>query len=79
MLTPGTLHDEYHNEVGKLMESELIGLGLIDKNDLANQDPKNPLYRKYFVPGKGVDWLRVAAVWFLCVIISAPSAQAGID
>lgn len=51
MLTPGTLHDEYHDEVGKLMESELIGLGLIDKTDVANQDKSNPLYKKYFMHG----------------------------
>lgn len=51
MLVPGTLHDQYHEEVGKLMESELIGLGLIDKHDVAKQDPKNPLYKKYFMHG----------------------------
>jgi len=51
MLHPGTLHEEYHKEVGKVMESELIGLGLLDKQDVAKQDPKNPLYRKYFMHG----------------------------
>lgn len=51
MLTPGTLHEEYHAEVGKIMESELIGLGLLDKTDVANQDSKNPLYKKYFMHG----------------------------
>ncbi|MCB0401126.1 MAG: aminopeptidase P N-terminal domain-containing protein [Flavobacteriales bacterium] len=51
MLTPGTKHNEYHEEVGKIMESELIGLGLLDKHDVANQDPKNPLYKKYFMHG----------------------------
>ncbi len=51
MLVPGTNHDEYHEEVGKLMESELIGLGLLDKTDVANQDSKNPLYKKYFMHG----------------------------
>ncbi|HCQ29903.1 MAG TPA: X-Pro aminopeptidase [Flavobacteriales bacterium] len=51
MLRPGTLHEEYHKEVGKIMESELIGLGLLDKHDVAKQDPKNPLYRKYFMHG----------------------------
>ena len=51
MLQPGTLHEEYHKEVGKIMESELIGLGLLDKHDVAKQDPKNPLYRKYFMHG----------------------------
>ena len=51
ILTTGTLHDEYHEEVGKVMESELIGLGLIDKTDVANQDKLNPLYKKYFMHG----------------------------
>ena len=51
MLVPGTNHEEYHGEVGKLMESELIGLGLIDKTDVANQDKANPLYKKYFMHG----------------------------
>lgn len=51
MLVPGTIHDEYHEEVGKIMEAELIGLGLIDKHDVAKQDPKNPLYKKYYMHG----------------------------
>ena len=51
MLTPGTLHNEYHEEVGKMMESELIGLGLLDKHDVAKQDAANPLYKKYFMHG----------------------------
>ncbi len=51
MLTPGTLHDEYHEEVGKIMESELLGLGLLDKTDIANQDKSNPAYKKYFMHG----------------------------
>jgi hypothetical protein len=40
LLRPGTLLADYHKEVGKIMESELIGLGLIDKNDVAKQDPE---------------------------------------
>jgi Xaa-Pro aminopeptidase len=51
MLVPGTNHEEYHGEVGKLMEAELISLGLIDKTDVANQDRANPLYKKYFMHG----------------------------
>ncbi|MBW6482882.1 MAG: aminopeptidase P family protein [Vicingaceae bacterium] len=51
MLVPGTKHDEYHTEVGNIMESELIGLGLIDKHDVAKQDKNNPLYKKYFMHG----------------------------
>ncbi|MDG1477883.1 MAG: aminopeptidase P family protein [Vicingaceae bacterium] len=51
MLIPGTLHDEYHEEVGRIMESELLGLGLLDKTDIANQDKNNPAYKKYFMHG----------------------------
>ena len=51
MLVPGTMLADYNNEVGKLMESELIRLGLLDKEKVAKQDPKNPLYKKYFMHG----------------------------
>ncbi|MDJ1473413.1 aminopeptidase P family protein [Cytophagaceae bacterium DM2B3-1] len=51
MLVTGNLWDEYHKEVGKIMESELIGLGLLDKNEVAKQNPDNPLYKKYFMHG----------------------------
>ena len=33
------------------MESELLGLGLISKTDIKNQDPANPAFRKYFMHG----------------------------
>lgn len=51
MIVEGTIWNEYHDEVGKVMESELIGLGLLDKHDVAKQDPKAPLYKKYFMHG----------------------------
>ena len=51
MLKPGVLLNEYHKEVGLVMQSELIGLGLIDQHDIDKQDPKNPAYRKYFMHG----------------------------
>ena len=51
MLTPGNVIAEYHKEVGKIMESELLGLGLIDKADIKNQNPDNPAYKKYFMHG----------------------------
>lgn len=51
MLKPGNVIKEYHKEVGKIMESELIGLGLLDKTDVKNQDEKKPLYKKYFMHG----------------------------
>jgi len=51
MLTPGILWAEYQKEVGKMMSSELIGLGLIDKNDVKNENPDWPAYKKYFMHG----------------------------
>tara|TARA_B110000967_G_scaffold148163_1_gene151739 strand:+ start:760 stop:2055 length:1296 start_codon:yes stop_codon:yes gene_type:complete len=51
LLVPGTMWDAYHIEVGKLMTSELLGLGLIDKADVQNEDPKWPAYKKYFMHG----------------------------
>jgi len=51
MLVPGTLWKEYHVEVGKLMTSELLGLSLIDKADIQNENPDWPAYKKYFMHG----------------------------
>ncbi len=51
MLVPGTDWAEYHVEVGKLMTSELLGLGLIDKADVQNENPDWPAYKKYFMHG----------------------------
>lgn len=51
LIIAGTIWNEYHEEVGRLMESELIGLGLLDKQDVAKQNPAMPLYKKYFMHG----------------------------
>lgn len=51
MLVPGNVWDEYQKEVGKLMESELIGLGLLDRQEVARQHPDAPLYKQYFMHG----------------------------
>ena len=51
MLTTGTLWKQYHVEVGKIMTSELLGLGLIDKADVQNENPDWPAYKKYFMHG----------------------------
>jgi Xaa-Pro aminopeptidase len=42
---------QYHIEVGKLMTSELLGLGLLDKADVQNENPDNLLTKKYFMHG----------------------------
>jgi Xaa-Pro aminopeptidase len=51
MLVEGAILDEYHKEVGSVMQSELIELGLLDKHAVAKQDPNMPLYKKYFMHG----------------------------
>jgi Xaa-Pro aminopeptidase len=51
MLKPGVTLADYNLEVGKIMEEELIKLGLLDKEEVAKQDEKNPLYKKYFMHG----------------------------
>ena len=51
MLRPSTMLAEYHKEVGLIMQSELIGLGLISQHEIDKQDAKNPVYKKYFMHG----------------------------
>ena len=51
LLVPGTLIPEYHKEVGKIMEAELVKLKLIDATDIKNQKPDWPAYKKYFMHG----------------------------
>lgn len=51
MLVPGNTIEKYHAEVGKLMEQELIHLGLLKAEDVAAQNPDAPLYKKYFMHG----------------------------
>ena len=49
MLRPGTIFKAYNTEIGRIMELELIKLGLLDKNDVQKQDSKNPLFKRYFM------------------------------
>lgn len=51
ILRPGTNIQDYHREVGLIMQSELLGLGLLDQTDIKNQDPDWPAYKKYFMHG----------------------------
>jgi Xaa-Pro aminopeptidase len=51
MLVPGTLLSEYNKKVGRFMEQELLGLGLLTQSDVDNQSPESPAYRKYFMHG----------------------------
>ncbi len=51
LLRPGTMLDEYHKQVGDLMTGELLELGLISQEEVDNQDPAWPAYKKYFMHG----------------------------
>jgi Xaa-Pro aminopeptidase len=51
LLVPGTIMAEYHKQVGHLMEEQLVNLGLISTQDIANQNPEWPAYKKYFMHG----------------------------
>lgn len=51
LLRPGINIQDYHKEVGLIMQSELVGLGLISQTDIKNQDPNWPAFKKYFMHG----------------------------
>jgi len=51
MLMPGNTIENYHKEVGFVMEQELIGLGLLTQEEVKNQNPASPAYKKYFMHG----------------------------
>lgn len=51
MLKPGALWADYQERVGEFMTKELIDLNLITTDDVKNQDPNWPAYKKYFMHG----------------------------
>lgn len=51
MLVTGNIWDEYHASVNEVMEKELVGLGLLSLEDIRNQNPDWPAYKKYFPHG----------------------------
>lgn len=51
LLKPGVKHSDYEKQMANLIEVELIKLGLITKEDIANQNPDSPAYKKYFMHG----------------------------
>jgi Xaa-Pro aminopeptidase len=51
LIVAGAIWNDYHDEVGKIMTGELIDLGLLNKHEVEKQDPKMPLYKKYFMHG----------------------------
>jgi Xaa-Pro aminopeptidase len=51
LLVPGTLLMEYHKEVGYLMEEQLVNLGLLTLDEIKQQNPDAPAYKRYFMHG----------------------------
>jgi Xaa-Pro aminopeptidase len=51
LLVPGNTIDKVNKAVNKLMEEEMIGLGLFTREEVSKQDPEKPLYIKYFMHG----------------------------
>ncbi len=51
LLRPGILFSDYENEMINLVQHELIRLGLITQDEIDNQDPDNPVHKKYFMHG----------------------------
>jgi len=51
IMKPGLVFTDYVAKTNAEMEKQILKLGLITKNDIKNQDPQNPAYRKYFYHG----------------------------
>ena len=51
LLVPGVIMADYHKTVGLLMEEQLVRLNLISIDDIKNQKPEWPAYKKYFMHG----------------------------
>ena len=50
---PGTTIEKINQQLVPFFEEEMIKLGLLTKNEIANQDPEKPTYKKYFMHGIG--------------------------
>jgi Xaa-Pro aminopeptidase len=50
-LKPGVMLAEYHTAVGEMMTKELLDLKLITSDEVKNQNPAWPAYKKYFMHG----------------------------
>jgi Xaa-Pro aminopeptidase len=51
MLRPGGTLDRLNEEVGRVVEGELIGLGLLDTDAVRDQPKDKPFYKKFFPHG----------------------------
>lgn len=51
LLKPGISKDDYNKNAGELMTEQLVILGLISMEEVKNQNPASPAYKKYFMHG----------------------------
>ncbi len=51
LYVPGNTINKINEEVNKMMEKEMIKLGLFTEEDILKQDKENPLFKKYFMHG----------------------------
>jgi Xaa-Pro aminopeptidase len=51
LLYVGNNLNDYHKGVGELMTKELLDLKLITQEEVDNEDPNWPAYKKYFMHG----------------------------
>ena len=51
LIKPGVMPADYEKDMAKLVESQLIKLGLLTQEAVENQNPAAPLYKKYFMHG----------------------------
>ena len=51
MLVVGNTFDKYNKAVGEIMTEQLLKLGLLKSDDVKNQNPAWPAYKKYFMHG----------------------------
>jgi Xaa-Pro aminopeptidase len=51
LLKPGVMLHDYHKQVGELMSKELVDLKLITMDEIKNENPAWPAYKKYFMHG----------------------------
>jgi len=51
LYVPGNTIDQINKATWKMMEEEMIGLGLFTAEEVKNQHPETPLYQKYLMHG----------------------------
>ena len=52
-IVPGKTHRDWQKEAERIVEEELLSLGLISPDDIKNQNPDQPALKKYFMHGVG--------------------------